>query len=92
MARTYHGKNTYAIKPLHEEEFLVIVQAKPADHNFIKKIVDTHSHTAIPVQLDPNQGLLGFYTLKDKYDTLLSILENIPRPLKVLETCRGGVS
>ncbi|MCR4442256.1 MAG: DUF4911 domain-containing protein [Peptococcaceae bacterium] len=54
--------------------------------NYILRIMETHSHTAVPVQLDPAKGLLGFHTSKDRVDELLAILENIPRPLTVLDS------
>jgi len=85
MSKTYHGSNKMAsIKPQHEDEMLILVQTSPEDINFVLKVVETHCHTALPVQLDPSQGLLGFHTTRNKSPELMSILEHMPRPLRVL--------
>lgn len=85
MTRSYHGKNTLPlIKPNDSEETIILVQTAPKDINFILKIIESYSHLTIPVQLDPAQGLLGFHTPKDQQKLLYSILDNIPRTLKIL--------
>ncbi len=85
MAPAYHGKNTLsAIRPESEVELLVEIKTEPEHINFIIKILETHSHIAIPVQLNPKEGYLGLHAPKDMAQGLFLILENIPRPLKVI--------
>ncbi|WP_034421438.1 DUF4911 domain-containing protein [Thermanaerosceptrum fracticalcis] len=81
----YHGKNTLStIRPENREEALVKIKTKPEHINFIIKILETHSHLTIPVQLDPQEGYVGLHTPKDRLQELLIILENIPRPLEII--------
>lgn len=85
MPKAYHGKNTLSsIVPRHTEEVLIMVKTKPEDINFILKIVETHSHIAFAVQIEPHKGILGFHTTKDNQDELRMILESIPRHFKIL--------
>lgn len=84
MTKKYHGKNTLAsIKPLSPDELLLKIQVAPQDINFVLKIIESHSHLVIPVQIDPAQGLLGLHTTKDQAALLNTILANIPRPIKI---------
>lgn len=86
MTKQYHGKNPFAaLKPATPEEVLVLTETEPRHINFILKIIETHCHTAFPVQLDPARGLLGLFTTRDQLDLLLEVLKNIPRPLKIIK-------
>lgn len=67
------------------QETLVRVQTKPQDINYVLKIVETYSHLAFAVQLDPGQGIVGFHTTRDQEKTLLSVLASLPRKLQILE-------
>lgn len=87
MAKKYHGKNTFShIRPARDEERRILVETSPRNINFILKIVETHSHLALPVQIDPSRGLLAFHTSKDQEKLLLDVLTGIPRPLVILPT------
>lgn len=82
----YHGKNVLSsIRPENKEEVLVYIKTKREHINFIIKILETHSHLVIPVQLDPQKGYVGLHTPKDCLHELLIILENIPRPLVIIK-------
>ena len=84
MTKKYHGKYILpTIKPKNGEEALIIVQTASQNINFILKIFEAYSHLAIPVQLDPAQGLLGFHTPKDQQENVLEVLRNIPRHLEI---------
>jgi len=86
MTRKYHGRNNLAsIKPANSQELLLIIQTQPADLNFVLKILETHSHLVLPVQLDPAQGLLGLHIPSDQKDSVLQILVHLPRPIRIIE-------
>lgn len=85
MTKRYHGKNNFAsIKPKNKNERMIYAQSNPKHINFIFKIVETHPHTAIPVQIDPELGIIAFHTTSSLESTLLSILESIPRSIKII--------
>lgn len=84
MTHNYKGKNIApGITPRGLEEVLVHVETEPQHINFIMKIVESHCHTALPLQIAPDQGVLAFLTTHDKLDDLTNILSAIPRPLNV---------
>lgn len=86
MTRKYHGKNNLAaIKPISPQELVLIIQTQPQALNFVLKILETHSHLVIPVQLDPGQGLLALHTPREHQDTVREILAHIPRPILIIE-------
>lgn len=85
MTKAYHGKNSfYSILPQQQQEILIRIKSQPKDMNFIIKIVETYSHVALAVQIDPQNGILGFHTTKDQEDKLRAILNSIPRTLRIL--------
>ena len=85
MTKRYHGKNILpTIIPESAEEALIIVQTAPQNINFILKIIESHNHLTIPVQIDPTQGILGFHTPKDQQELLRQILLSIPRSKEFL--------
>lgn len=83
MAHGYKGKNIApGIVPRDGEEVLVTVMTEPQHINFIMKIVESHCHTALPLQITPEKGVLAFLTTGDRLGELQLILNSIPRPLK----------
>lgn len=87
MTKAYHGKNSLSyITPRHDQEILIKVKTQQKDMNFVLKVIEAYSHMALAVQLDPQNGILGFHTTKDSQNELLLILESIPRNLEFLHS------
>lgn len=85
MTNKYRGKNTLAlIKPKNNNERIIYAQTSPNQINFIFKIVKTYSHLAIPVQIDPQIGIIAFHTTSSLESELQAVLASIPRPLTIL--------
>lgn len=85
--KKYHGKDSVSsIRPDNEEELLIQIKVAPNDINFVLKIVETHNHLALPVQLDPARGLVGFHTPADQRELLLQVLAAIPRSLEIIKS------
>lgn len=85
MSHVYHGPNRMQkIRPENDLEVLIEILTLPEHINFILRLLESHCHVAVPVQLNPSKGHLGFHTTKDCLPELINILHAIPRPLEII--------